>query len=103
MRVGSRYLESRKLALFAAFVAATVIVGRALGQNADWFRILTEAAVVTTALQIGLYLADLYDFGVAWKDAPRAERLLKCLGATTIVCGVGTLLLPGASGARVTA
>jgi sugar transferase (PEP-CTERM system associated) len=111
MRVGSRYLESRKLAffvgeqiaLFGSFVAATLIVGRALGQNADWFRVLTEAAVVTTALQIGLYLADLYDFGVAWKDAPRAERLLKCLGATTIVCGVGTLLLPGTSAVRAAA
>jgi sugar transferase (PEP-CTERM system associated) len=103
MRVGSRYLESRKrvlfvgeqLALFGSFVSATLIVGHALGQAADWFRILTEAAVVTTALQIGLYLADLYDFGVAWRDAPRAERLLKCLGAVTIVCGIGTLLLPG--------
>jgi sugar transferase (PEP-CTERM system associated) len=111
MRVGSRYLESRKLAffvgeqlaLFGSFVAATLVVGGAIGQNADWLRILIEAAVVTTALQIGLYLADLYDFGVAWKDAPRAERLLKCLGATTIVCGIGTLLLPGTSGARVTA
>jgi sugar transferase (PEP-CTERM system associated) len=111
MRVGSRYLESRKLAffvgeqiaLFGSFVAATLIVGRALGQTADWFRILTEAAVVTTALQIGLYLADLYDFGVAWKDAPRAERLLKCLGATTIVCGIGTLLLPGTSAVRAAA
>jgi sugar transferase (PEP-CTERM system associated) len=111
MRVGSRYLESRKLALFVgeqlalfgSFVAATVIVGRALEQAADWFRILTEAAVVTTALQIGLYLADLYDFGVAWRDAPRAERLLKCLGATTIVCGIGTLLLPGSSGVRAAA
>jgi sugar transferase (PEP-CTERM system associated) len=111
MRVGSRYLESRKLAffvgeqlaLFASFVAATLMVGRALGQATDWLRLLTEAAVVTTALQIGLYLADLYDFGVAWKDAPRAERLLKCLGAVTIVCGVGTLLLPGSSAVRATA
>ena len=73
MRVGSRYLESRKLALFvgeqlalfASFVVATLSVSHALGQHADWFRILTEAAVVTTALQIGLYLADLYDFGVS--------------------------------------
>ena len=90
MRLGSRYLESRKLAffvgeqlaLFGSFVTATFMVGRALGQQADWFRIFSEAAVVTTALQIGLYLADLYDFGVAWRDAPRAERLLKTLGAT---------------------
>ena len=111
MRVGSRYLESRKLALFVgeqlalfgSFIVATLIVGRALGQSSDWFRVLTEAAVVTTALQIGLYLADLYDFGVAWKDSPRAERLLKCLGATTIVCGVGTLLLPGETAVRAAA
>src|SRR5215831_8214787 len=111
MRLSARYLESRKLALFvgeqlvlfASFVAATLIAGRALGQQPDWFRILTEAAVVTTALQIGLYLADLYDFGVAWRDAPRAERLLKSLGATTIVCGIGTLLLPGSSHIRAAA
>jgi sugar transferase (PEP-CTERM system associated) len=111
VRLGHRYLESRKLAffvgeqltLFGAFVTATLMVGRALGQPADWFRVLSEAAVVTTALQIGLYLADLYDFGVAWRDAPRAERLLKTLGATTIVCGVGTLLLPGTSGIRAAA
>jgi sugar transferase (PEP-CTERM system associated) len=111
MRLGHRYLESRKLAffvgeqtaLFASFVVATLMVGRALGQQADWFRVLGEAAVVTTALQIGLYLADLYDFGVAWRDAPRAERLLKTLGATTIVCGIGTLLLPGTSGIRAAA
>jgi sugar transferase (PEP-CTERM system associated) len=111
MRLGHRYLESRKLAffvgeqlaLFVAFVSATLMVGRALGQNAEWFRVLSEAAVVTTALQIGLYLADLYDFGVAWRDAPRAERLLKTLGATTIVCGIGTLLLPGTSSMRAAA
>ena len=111
MRVGSRYLESRKLALFlseelalfGSFVAAALMMGRALGQPTDWLRILTEAAVVTAALQIGLYLADLYDFGVAWRDAPRAERLLKCLGATTIVCGIGTLLLPGSSAVRTAA
>jgi len=49
MRLGHRYLESRKLAffvgeqlaLFFAFVAATMMVGRALGQNADWFRVLS--------------------------------------------------------------
>jgi sugar transferase (PEP-CTERM system associated) len=111
MRLSARYLESRKLTLFVgeqlvlfgSFVAATLIAGRALGQDPDWFRIVTEAAVVTTALQIGLYLADLYDFGVAWRDAPRAERLLKSLGATTIVCGIGTLLLPGTSAIRAAA
>jgi sugar transferase (PEP-CTERM system associated) len=102
MRVSSRYLESRKrvlfvgeqLALFAAFVGASLLAGRLLGQLVGWQHLVAEAAVVTAALQIGLYLADLYDFGVAWRDAPRAERLLKSLGATTIVCGVGTLLLP---------
>ena len=61
MRVGSRYLRVRKLALFVgeqlalfgSFVAATVIVGRALEQAADWFRILTEAAVVTPRCRSG--------------------------------------------------
>jgi sugar transferase (PEP-CTERM system associated) len=111
MRVGTRSLETRKLvffvaeevALFGSFLTATWMVARALGQQAEWLRFLVEAAVVTAALQLGLYLADLYDFGVAWRDAPRAERLLKTLGATTIVCGVGTLVMPGSSEARAAA
>ena len=51
--------------LFGAFVAAALAVARGLGVNADWFRVLVEAACATAALQVGLYLADLYDFKVA--------------------------------------
>jgi sugar transferase (PEP-CTERM system associated) len=54
-----------------------------------------EAAVATIAIQIGLYLADLYDFKVAWEDARNPRRLLKALGAVTIVCGIAMLLAPG--------
>src|SRR5262249_51806200 len=108
MRLGNHWIEARKLAFFiteqAVFVAAltvsSLIVIHSLGQRAEWFPVLMEAAVVTVAVQAGLYLADLYDFGVAWADAPRATRLLKTLGAVTIVCGIGTLLLPGPSAAR---
>ncbi|HEY1587233.1 MAG TPA: exopolysaccharide biosynthesis polyprenyl glycosylphosphotransferase [Polyangia bacterium] len=105
------YVESRKLGffvveqvlLFCAFVVTALTVARGLGLPADWFRVLVEAACATAALQLGLYLADLYDFKVAYTDAPRATRLLKAIGATTIVCGDGTLLLPGPSPARAIA
>jgi len=105
------YVESRKLGffvaeqilLFGAFVVTALTVARGLGVSADWFRVLVEAACATAALQGGLYLADLYDFKVAYTDAPRAARLLKAIGATTIVCGVGTLMLPGPTPARAIA
>ncbi|MDB4971319.1 MAG: capsular polysaccharide biosynthesis protein [Myxococcales bacterium] len=105
------YVESRKLGffvgeqllLFAAFVVSALAVARGLGLNADWFRVCIEAACATAALQVGLYLADLYDFKVAYQDAPRATRLLKAIGAATIVCGLGTLLIPGPSPAKAIA
>jgi sugar transferase (PEP-CTERM system associated) len=105
------YVESRKLgffvaeqvALFGAFMVTALAVARGLGVSADWFRVLVEAACATAALQAGLYLADLYDFKVAYQDAPKAARLLKALGATTMVCGVGTLLIPGPSPAKAIA
>jgi exopolysaccharide biosynthesis polyprenyl glycosylphosphotransferase len=105
------YVESRKLGffvaeqilLFGAFVVTALVVARGLGVQADVLRVLVEAACATAALQGGLYLADLYDFKVAYTDAPRAARLLKAIGATTIVCGVGTLMLPGPSPARAVA
>src|SRR4051812_44614213 len=82
------YVESRKLGffvaeqllLFGAFVATALAVAHGLGVNAEWIRIAVEAACATAALQVGLYLADLYDFKVAWQDAPRAARLLKAIG-----------------------
>ena len=105
------YVESRKLgffvgeqlALLAAFIVTALAVAHGLGANADWIRIVIEAACATAALQIALYLADLYDFKVAYQDAPRAARLLKAIGATTIVCGLGTLLIPGPSPAKAIA
>src|SRR6478735_10968772 len=105
------YVESRKLgffvgeqlALFGAFIATALAVAHGLGAEADWFRVSVEAACATAALQVGLYLADLYDFKVAYQDAPRAARLLRAIGATTIVCGLGTLLIPGPSPARAIA
>jgi sugar transferase (PEP-CTERM system associated) len=105
------YVESRKLGffvgeqvvLFAAFLATALVVARGLGISAGWVRVCIEAACATAALQLGLYLADLYNFKVAYEDAPRAARLLKALGAVTIVCGVGTLLIPGPSPAKAIA
>ncbi len=105
------YVESRKLGffvgeqvvLFGAFCLTALAVARGLGINADWIRVCVEAACATAALQVGLYLADLYDFKVAYEDAPRAARLLKALGAVTIVCGIGTLLVPGPSPAKAIA
>jgi sugar transferase (PEP-CTERM system associated) len=111
MRVGSHSMEARKAAffvaeqllLFSSFVGATALAARAAGAAPDWTKIGVEGAVATGALQLALYLADLYDFKVAWTDAPRAARLLKALGATTILCGIGTLLIPGASATRAAA
>jgi sugar transferase (PEP-CTERM system associated) len=105
------YVESRKVGffvgeqvlLFAAFLATALAVARGLGINADWIRVSVEAACATAALQLGLYLADLYDFKVAYQDAPRAARLLKALGAVTILCGLATLLVPGPSPAKAIA
>lgn len=105
------YVESRKLgffvgeqlALFGAFVVTALAVAHGLGASADWIRVAVEAACATAALQGGLYLADLYDFKVAYQDAPRAARLLKAIGATTILCGIGTLLVPGPSVAKAVA
>ena len=105
------YVESRKLgffvgeqlALLGAFIVTALAVAHGLGAGADWIRIVIEAACATAALQIALYLADLYDFKVAYQDAPKAARLLKAIGATTIVCGLGTLLIPGPSPAKAIA
>jgi sugar transferase (PEP-CTERM system associated) len=110
MATGTRQ-ESRKIAffvaeqlvLFVSFVAAAVVVVRAAGASTRWLLLAGEAAAATLALSAGLYFADLYDFRVAYADAPRAARLLRALGAATIVCGVATLLLPGPSPARAAA
>ena len=88
-RASSAFFVGEQLLLFGAFVVDGAVVARGLGVSADWLRVLVEAACATAALQVGLYLADLYDFKVAYTDAPRATRLLKAIGATTIVCGVG--------------
>jgi sugar transferase (PEP-CTERM system associated) len=97
------FFVGEQLMLFGAFLVTALAVARGLGVNADWLRILVEAACATAALQVGLYLADLYDFKVAYQDAPRAARLLKAIGAATIVCGIGTLLIPGPSPAKAIA
>src|SRR5262249_29173118 len=97
------FFVAEQLLLFGAFVATALAVAHGLGVSADWLRIVVEAACATGALQVGLYFADLYDFKVAYQDAPRAARLLKAIGATTIVCGLGTLLVPGPSPARAIA
>jgi sugar transferase (PEP-CTERM system associated) len=103
MGVGSHSLEARKLAffvveevlLFSAFLAAAALATRTLGLQPPRALVFLEAAGATLAIQGGIYLADLYDFKVAFRDAPRAARLMRALGAVTIVCGVGTLLMPG--------
>src|SRR5258706_7662312 len=105
MKVGSHSVEARKLAffvgeqaiLFGAFVGAALAAGRSLGLEVPARAALfVEAAAATLVVQTGLYMADLYDFKVAFHDAPRAMRLLKALGAGTIVCGIGMLLMAGA-------
>jgi sugar transferase (PEP-CTERM system associated) len=112
MKVGSHSVEARKIAffvleqalLFGAFVGAALGAERALGVGRlARAMLLVEAASTTLAVQLGLYLADLYDFKVAFADAPRAMRLLKALGVVTILCGIGTLLLPGPLAERAAA
>jgi sugar transferase (PEP-CTERM system associated) len=103
MRVGTHYVEARKtalfvgelVALFVSFVAAALAVAAMMGLSPSRALLYTEAALATVALQAGLYLADLYDFKVAWEDARQQRRLMKTLGAVTIVCGVVMLLHPG--------
>jgi sugar transferase (PEP-CTERM system associated) len=110
MRAGS-YVEARKLAffigeqmvLFGSFVAAALVVARLSGATPNRIVIYTEAAAATAVLQLGLYLADLYDFAVAWKDARRPARLLKTLGAVTIVCGLALLAVPGSTSGKAIA
>ncbi|HZS41120.1 MAG TPA: exopolysaccharide biosynthesis polyprenyl glycosylphosphotransferase [Polyangia bacterium] len=111
MSVGSPSLPARKLAffvgeqiiLFLSFVGGALLVTRSFGPGPSRTMLLVQAALATLSLQAGLYLADLYDFKVAFRDAPRAARLLRALGAVTIVCGVATLLVPGPSPARAAA
>lgn len=111
MRVGSHFVEPRKLAFFAAeqlflliaFAGTSMVVGRALGVASDWPTALGEGVAATLIVQVGLYLADLYNFRIAWEDAPHAARLLRALGAATIACGLLTLLVPGPLAARAAA
>jgi sugar transferase (PEP-CTERM system associated) len=111
MRVGTHYVEARKTAffvgeqvvLFGSFLAAALTVASLMGQSPSRALLFSEAFVVTIALQLGLYFADLYDFKIAWEDARQHRRLLKTLGAVTIVCGLGTLLMPGPAPMRLAA
>ena len=112
MKVGSFSVEARKLAFFAgeqailfgAFVGAAFVAGRGLGLALPpGAALFVEAAAATLVLQTGLYMADLYDFKIAFHDAPRAIRLLKALGAVTIVCGIGMALMPGPLAERTAA
>ena len=95
MRVGTHYVEARKTAffvgelvvLFVSFIAAALAVAAMMGLSPSRALLYTEAALATVALQAGLYLADLYDFKVAWEDAHQQRRLMKTLGVVTIVWG----------------
>lgn len=110
MRAGS-YVEARKLAffigeqllLFVSFVGAALVAARLTGATPTPLVVVLEAAMVTLIVQLGLYLADLYDFAVAWRDARRGSRLLRALGVVTILCGAAMLLVPGPFPARVVA
>src|SRR4051812_13432303 len=101
MRVGTHYVEARKtaffvgeqLVLFASFVGAALAVAFMMGLTPSHGLLYAEAATATIAIQLGLYLADLYDFKVAWEDARQHRRLLKTLGAVTIVCGIVMMLI----------
>src|SRR6476620_2777466 len=85
MRVGTHKVETRKLAffiieelvLFISFIGAAFTVAHLVGLSPNRPLIVGEAAAATLALQVGLYLADLYDVKVALSDAPRAARLTK--------------------------
>jgi len=102
MRVGTHYVEARKAAffvgelalLFGSFVAAALAVAAMMDVSPSRELLYAEAALATVALQLGLYLADLYDLKVAFEDARANRRLLKALGGATIVCGLAMLLLP---------
>ena len=87
------FFVGEELALFGAFVVAALLVAHVEGAAPPRL-LLVEAVAVTLTLQLGLYLADLYDFKVAFRDAPRATRQLKELGPVTIACGVAVLILP---------
>jgi sugar transferase (PEP-CTERM system associated) len=99
--------ESRRLAFFAAeqvlifsaflltacvLLAVTHSPGSA---SLGWTRVGLEAGGATLLVQLGLYLADLYDLKVAYKDAPRGARLTKALGFATIGYALFTLAIPG--------
>jgi sugar transferase (PEP-CTERM system associated) len=111
VRVGEHSIEGRKLGLFiaeqamlfSAFVIAASGAARLFGPSLPRDALYVEGAFATMTLQLGLYLADLYDFKVAWEDAREHKRLLKVLGAATIVCGLGTLLLPATLVSRLAA
>jgi sugar transferase (PEP-CTERM system associated) len=109
MRVGEHYVEGRKLglllaeqlAMFGAFVVTALAAIKLFGRPLPHQALYVEAAAATVMLSIGLYLADLYDFKVAWQDARHQGRLLKALGAATIACGAVMLLSPGTPVSRL--
>jgi sugar transferase (PEP-CTERM system associated) len=107
MSVGSGEVEARKVAffageqllLFAAFTltaSAFLHLGRFSATKVAWGRIALEAGAATLLLQLGLYLADLYDLKTAYQDAREGARLTKALGFATIGYALFSICFDGA-------
>jgi exopolysaccharide biosynthesis polyprenyl glycosylphosphotransferase len=98
------YVEPRKVAFFVGeqllLFGAFFGTARAVAAGGPLVALAVAGALVTVALQAALYLADLYDWKVAWQDAPSAARLLRAIGAVTIVTGLALLAGRGGVGVR---
>src|SRR5579883_1132885 len=102
IRLGTHYLEPRRLGFFVAeeaaltvaFLVAASAAATLLGHPAAPGRLLAEALLVGLLAQAALSLADLHDLRVALEDAASGRRLLHVLGALLLVAGTALALRP---------
>jgi exopolysaccharide biosynthesis polyprenyl glycosylphosphotransferase len=109
LRVFHHYFSAKKLTFFLAessAIALACVMGAAgcawmfapvgmrpaLGTMGPVLVGLSVAFVL--AFQFTLYLLDLYDLRVAAEDRQRGSRFLKAAGVTTLVVGLGMMVLP---------
>jgi len=109
LRVFHHYFSAKKLTFFLAessAIALACVLGAAgcawmfapVGMRPELSTmgpVLVGLSVAfVLAFQFTLYLLDLYDLRVAAEDRQRGSRFLKAAGVTTLVVGLGMMVLP---------
>jgi exopolysaccharide biosynthesis polyprenyl glycosylphosphotransferase len=101
VRLGIHYIEPRRVGFFVAEEAALVLAfvacasgaSHALGLAVPPAHLCAAALVAGAGIAFALSLADLHDLRVALADALHGRRLLRVLGAVSLVAGVAVGLL----------